>query len=52
MNPSNYKEERHMFQKEDIRVYLDEKNIPYEWFDHKAVFTIEEMMGMMRLTRC
>ena len=35
-----------MFQKEDIRVYLDEKNIPYEWFDHKAVFTIEEMMGI------
>lgn len=33
-----------MYQKEDVRKFLDEKQISYEWFDHKAVFTIDEML--------
>lgn len=32
-----------MFGKQEIKQYLEEKNIPFEWVEHKAVFTIEEM---------
>lgn len=32
-----------MFGKQEIKAFLEEKKIPYEWVEHKAVFTIEEM---------
>ena len=32
-----------MFGKQEIKQYLEEKNIPFEWVEHKAVFTIAEM---------
>ena len=32
-----------MFGKQEVKVFLEEKNIPFEWVEHKAVFTIEEM---------
>ena len=32
-----------MFGKQEIKMFLEEKNIPFEWVEHKAVFTIEEM---------
>jgi len=32
-----------VFGKQEIKQYLEEKNIPFEWVEHKAVFTIEEM---------
>ncbi|MBO5149761.1 MAG: prolyl-tRNA synthetase associated domain-containing protein, partial [Anaerotignum sp.] len=32
-----------MFGKQEIKLFLEEKNIPFEWVEHKAVFTIEEM---------
>lgn len=44
MKPLREKGGTHMYQKEDVRKFLDEKQISYEWFDHKAVFTIDEML--------
>ena len=35
-----------MYQKEDVKRFLDEKGIEYTWFDHAAVYTIEEMMAL------
>ena len=32
-----------MFGKQEIKLFLEEKNIPFEWVEHKAVYTIEEM---------
>ena len=32
-----------MFGKQEIKAFLEEKNIPFTWVEHKAVFTIEEM---------
>ena len=32
-----------MFGKQEVKAFLEEKNIPFEWVEHKAVFTIEEM---------
>ena len=32
-----------MFGKEEIKAFLEKENIPFEWVEHKAVFTIEEM---------
>jgi len=32
-----------VFGKQEIKQYLEEKNIPFEWVEHKAVFTIAEM---------
>ncbi len=32
-----------MFGKEEVKKYLEERNIPFEWVEHKAVYTIEEM---------
>ncbi|WP_405725339.1 prolyl-tRNA synthetase associated domain-containing protein [Anaerotignum sp.] len=32
-----------MFGKQEIKSFLEEKNIPFEWVEHKAVYTIEEM---------
>ncbi len=32
-----------MFGKQEVRAFLDEKGIQYEWVEHKAVFTIAEM---------
>lgn len=32
-----------MFGKQEIKAFLEEKNIPFSWVEHKAVYTIEEM---------
>ena len=32
-----------MFGKQEVKAFLEEKNIPFEWVEHKAVYTIEEM---------
>lgn len=32
-----------MFGKQEIKAFLEEKKIPFEWVEHKAVYTIEEM---------
>ena len=32
-----------MFGKQEIKLFLEEKKIPFEWVEHKAVYTIEEM---------
>ncbi|MBQ2880231.1 MAG: hypothetical protein IJE27_06005 [Anaerotignum sp.] len=32
-----------MFRKQEVKAFLEEKNIPFEWVEHKAVYTIEEM---------
>ena len=32
-----------MFGKEEVKVFLKEKGIPFYWVEHKAVYTIEEM---------
>ena len=32
-----------MFGKKEVKAFLEEKNIPFEWVEHKAVYTIEEM---------
>lgn len=32
-----------MFGKEEVKVFLKEKRIPFRWVEHKAVYTIEEM---------
>jgi len=31
-----------MFGKEEVKVFLKEKGIPFRWVEHKAVYTIEE----------
>ena len=35
-----------MYQKEEIRKLLDEKEISYTWVEHEAAFTIEDMVRM------
>ena len=32
-----------MFGKQEVKAYLEEKKIPFEWVEHKAVYTIEDM---------
>ena len=32
-----------MFGKQEVKAFLEEKSIPFEWVEHKAVYTIEEM---------
>ena len=32
-----------MFGKEEIKAFLEKHEIPFEWVEHKAVYTIEEM---------
>ena len=32
-----------MFGKQEVKAFLEEKNIPFEWIEHKAVYTIEDM---------
>lgn len=32
-----------MFGKQEVKAFLEEKEIPFEWVEHKAVYTIEEM---------
>ena len=32
-----------MFGKQETKAFLEEKKLPFEWVEHKAVFTIEEM---------
>ena len=32
-----------MFGKQEVKVFLEEKGIPFEWVEHKAVYTIDEM---------
>ncbi len=32
-----------MYGKKEVKLFLEEKNIPFEWVEHKAVYTIEEM---------
>ena len=32
-----------MFEKQEVKAFLEEKNIPFEWIEHKAVYTIEDM---------
>lgn len=32
-----------MFGKQEVKAFLEGKNIPFEWVEHKAVYTIEEM---------
>lgn len=35
-----------MFGKQEIRAFLDEKGFAYEWVEHKAVYTIDEMEAL------
>lgn len=35
-----------MFGKREIKAFLEEKGIPFEWVEHKAVYTIEEMQEL------
>ncbi|MGN0136892.1 prolyl-tRNA synthetase associated domain-containing protein [Anaerotignum sp.] len=35
-----------MFGKQEIKAFLEEKGIPFEWVEHKAVYTIEEMQEL------
>ena len=37
------REQMKMFGKEEVKVFLKEKGIPFRWVEHKAVYTIEEM---------
>ena len=32
-----------MYGKEEVKAFLEENNIPFEWVEHKAVYTIEDM---------
>lgn len=32
-----------MFGKQEIKIFLEEKKIPFTWVEHKAVYTIDEM---------
>ncbi|MGN1230472.1 MAG: prolyl-tRNA synthetase associated domain-containing protein [Anaerotignum sp.] len=32
-----------MFGKQEVKAFLEEKGIPFEWVEHKAVYTIDEM---------
>ena len=40
-----------MFGKQEVKAFLEEKNIPFEWVEHKAVYTIEEMEELGLLER-
>lgn len=35
-----------MYQKEEVRALLEEKDIVYRWIDHEAAYTIEDMERM------
>ena len=35
-----------MYDKKEIKRLLDEKGLAYEWVDHEAAFTIEDMVRM------
>ena len=35
-----------MYGKQEIRAFLDEKGFAYEWVEHKAVYTIDEMEAL------
>lgn len=35
-----------MFGKQEIKAFLDEKKIAYEWVEHEAVYTIEDMLKL------
>ena len=35
-----------MFGKQEVKAFLEEKGIPFEWVEHKAVYTIEEMEAL------
>lgn len=35
-----------MYGKQEIRAFLDEKGFAYEWVEHKAVYTIDEMESL------
>ena len=43
-----------MFGKEEVKVFLKEKRIPFRWVEHKAVYTIEEMeeLGRQKISFC
>ena len=32
-----------MYGKQEVKAFLEEKKIPFEWVEHKAVYTIDEM---------
>ena len=42
-----------MFGKEEVKVFLKEKGIPFHWVEHKAVYTIEEMeeLGLEKIRK-
>ena len=35
-----------MFDKQGVKAFLEEKGMNYEWVEHKAVFTIDEMLEL------
>ena len=35
-----------MYGKQEVRAFLDEKGFAYEWVEHKAVYTIDEMEAL------
>ena len=35
-----------MFGKQEIKAFLDEKGLQYEWIEHEAVYTIEDMVRL------
>lgn len=35
-----------MFGKREVKAFLEEKGIPFEWVEHKAVYTIDEMVEL------
>lgn len=35
-----------MYQKQEVRRYLDEKGIAYQWVEHPAVYTIEDLLAL------
>ncbi|HBF66044.1 MAG TPA: prolyl-tRNA synthetase associated domain-containing protein, partial [Clostridium sp.] len=35
-----------MYDKKEIKKMLDEKGFVYEWVEHEAAFTIEDMVRM------
>ena len=35
-----------MFGKQEVKAFLDEKGLKYEWIEHEAVYTIEDMVRL------
>ena len=35
-----------MFGKQEVKAFLDEKGLQYEWIEHEAVYTIEDMVRL------